>query len=76
MKGKELIQQTFERMTGIADAWTNPTLMQTRNGFIQGWEAGVAAEREACAKIAEKWSKRSDDVGGYICRSIRARGEE
>jgi hypothetical protein len=39
MTDRELMQQSFERMTGVADAWTNPALMQTRNGFIQGWEA-------------------------------------
>ena len=33
----------------------------------------LAVEREACAKIAEEWSKRPDDVGGYIYRNIRAR---
>jgi len=33
----------------------------------------VQQEREACAKIAEEWSKRPDDVGGYIYRNIRAR---
>jgi hypothetical protein len=36
----------------------------------------AAAEREACAKVAEEWSKRPDDVGGYIYRNIRARGQE
>ena len=33
-----------------------------------------AEEREACAKVADEWSKRRDDVGGYISRNIRARG--
>ena len=33
-----------------------------------------ADEREACAKVADEWSKRRDDVGGYISRNIRARG--
>ena len=32
------------------------------------------AEREACAKVADEWSKRRDDVGGHISRNIRARG--
>lgn len=32
-------------------------------------------EREACAKICDGWSKREDDVGGYIGRAIRARGQ-
>ena len=35
----------------------------------------VEAEREACAKVARQWSQRPDDVGGYIYRNIRARGE-
>ena len=30
-------------------------------------------ENEACAKVADEWSKRRDDVGGYIARNIRAR---
>ena len=34
-----------------------------------------AAEREACAKEADRWSKRDDDVGAFIGRVIRARGE-
>ena len=34
----------------------------------------ASAEREACAKVAEEWSKRPDDVGGYIYRNIQARG--
>ena len=33
-----------------------------------------ADEREACAKVADDWSKRPDDVGGYISQNIRARG--
>lgn len=78
MKDKELMQQAFEGMTGIVDAWTNPALMQARNGFIQGWEAGVAAEREACAKMLQGTS--NDEYVDAILHSyaddIRARGEE
>lgn len=33
----------------------------------------VAYEREACAKKADKWSKRDDDVGAFIGKAIRAR---
>jgi len=39
-------------------------------------EEAVLVEREACAKVADEWSKRQDDVGGYIARNIRARGEQ
>jgi hypothetical protein len=46
------------------------------NDSIKVFEALVRAdEREACAKVADEWSKRRDDVGGYISRSIRARGQ-
>jgi hypothetical protein len=38
----EAIQRAFEKMTGVADAWTNPALMQARNGFIAGWELAMA----------------------------------
>jgi hypothetical protein len=40
-----------------------------------GLEKAVKAEREACANIAHQWSKREDDVGGYIEAAIRARGQ-
>ena len=36
----------------------------------------AAAEREACAKVCDKWSKRDDDVGAFIGKAIRARGEK
>jgi hypothetical protein len=35
----------------------------------------ASAEREACANIAHQWSKREDDVGGYIEAAIRSRGQ-
>jgi hypothetical protein len=35
-----------------------------------------ADEREVCAKEADKWSKRDDDVGAFIGQAIRARGSE
>jgi len=35
----------------------------------------AAAEREACARVCDAWSKRSDDVGGYCAAEIRARGK-
>ena len=53
-----------------------------KNGFpyfpaLEEFAALVAAaEREACAKVCDDWSKRFDDVGGYIGRNIRARGQQ
>lgn len=43
--------------------------------YQEGMEAGRLAEREACAKEADKWSKRDDDVGAFIGKAIRARGQ-
>ena len=39
---QEALKLAFEKVTGIPDAWTNPALMQARNGFIQGWEASLS----------------------------------
>jgi len=33
-------------------------------------------EREECAKLADGWSKRNDDVGAFIGQAIRAGGEK
>jgi hypothetical protein len=38
------MKAAFEKMTGMPDAWTNPALMVSRNAFIQGWEAALAAQ--------------------------------
>jgi hypothetical protein len=45
-------------------------------GVITQHEQLILAEREACAKEADKWSKRDDDVGAFIGKAIRARGQE
>jgi hypothetical protein len=37
----DAIKKTFEKMTGVPDAWNNPALMQSRNGFIAGFDAGI-----------------------------------
>ena len=43
------------------------------------WETvddAIAAEREACAKVCEERSHRSDDMGAICAAAIRARGEK
>jgi hypothetical protein len=42
--------------------------------FLRAWQRAIQAEREACAKVADDWSRRPDDSAGYISRNIRARG--
>jgi hypothetical protein len=37
------------------------------------WSNGAFKEIDACAKLADAWSKREDDVGAFIGRAIRAR---
>ena len=59
----ELIRADERNRTWTQEHWTE-------------YERSIAAaEREACANIAHQWSKREDDVGGYIEASIRARGQ-
>lgn len=36
-----MIEKEFVKVTGVADAWTNPLFVRERNGFIQGWEAAI-----------------------------------
>lgn len=45
-------------------------------GIVQYCEQAVAAEREACIKVCEGFSKRSDDMGAIIATATRARGEK
>jgi hypothetical protein len=65
---------------------TNADRALARQALVEnGWDNHIdipkliqlvrADEREACAKVADEWSKRRDDVGGYIARNIRARGQ-
>lgn len=49
---------------------------QSYMSWQEGYAAGAAIEREACAKECDKWSKRADDVGAFIGRAIRAGGEK
>lgn len=43
--------------------------------LIEFVKLAILEERAACAKIAKEWSKRPDDIGGYIYRNIIARGQ-
>jgi hypothetical protein len=51
------------------------TVEAVEKAYKMGLIAGAKAEREACAKEADRWSKRDDDVGAFIGRAIRARGQ-
>lgn len=39
-------------------------------------EKMVGFEREACAKIANGWARKYDDVAAIIARTIMARGDK
>ena len=69
---REIMQQAFERMTGAPDAWTNPVFMQSRNGFIQGWEAAMVArqEQEPVAWIERVGGGVSYDLYHNIAREL------
>lgn len=57
------------------DCDTEGDIWGSTNGALLRFASLVAAaEREACAKEADKWSKRKDDVGAFIGKAIRARG--
>jgi hypothetical protein len=45
-------------------------------GWGYGYDAGVEAEREACAKIADLWSVSYPHPSKVIAEQIRTRGQE
>ena len=66
---KILTQKEFQ--SDLAKMWSEAVHAEYKAQI----EEAVLAEREACANIAHQWSKREDDVGGYIEAAIRARGQ-
>ena len=69
----EMAGKAFET-PGVEPAFRNGFWTVTSEELERFAELVRADEREACAKVADEWSKRRDDVGGYISRNIRARG--
>lgn len=57
---------------------TEFTLEKSSHGkaFSYAWDAAIAVEREACAKVCEERSHRSDDLGAICAAAIRARGQQ
>ena len=45
-------------------------------GFKLGLKVGAAAEREACAKVAESYEPRCDSCPSGVANAIRARREQ
>jgi hypothetical protein len=67
MTKDEALKLAFEKVTGIPDAWTNPALMQARNGFIQGWEAkeSLAQTQKPVAWLEPEWGEKICPEVGY-----------
>lgn len=69
----EPVDLTFEEFiknmfAGELDPATIATLQM-------GWNAGVKAEREACARLVHKTLTRPEDPGFAVAQMIRARGD-
>jgi hypothetical protein len=77
MTQDEIIEMARQAWADAGDAWVAKEWFDDRAKAFEAFAKLVAAkEREECAKVADEWSKRQDDVGGYIARNIRARGEQ
>jgi ABC-type taurine transport system substrate-binding protein len=77
MTEDEIIEMAKQAWADAGDAWVAKEWFDDRAKAFEAFAKLVAAkEREECAKAADEWSKRQDDVGGYIARNIRARGEQ
>ena len=74
----------MNKPSGLFLAWENTLCnaldhprIQSQNAWEDGYASGVAAEREACAKLCEEldaWNE--DDPGSSAAAAIRARGQE
>ena len=45
------MKEAFIKMTGVADAWTNPALAMARNGFVAGWESALEQAAKVCEEV-------------------------
>ena len=64
---------TDEELERLVELVREETNARANASWTLMCEKMVAIEREVCANIAHQWSKREDDVGGYIEAAIRAR---
>lgn len=72
------IVDALKKFAMLVLANTPPNTMMT---YREGYAAGVAAEREACAKVCddkakETFSGQCQVWGDYFARAIRARGNK
>ena len=76
MKQEDIIRMAREADNINCDCCLPNPDEEFMEDFLVAFAALVAAaEREACANEADKWSKRKDDVGAFIGKAIRARGQ-
>ena len=72
----EMLMATFtDAVRAAIDAHSMPRYLADAESYNLGKLHGSIEERESCAKEADKWRKRDDDVGAFIGKAIRARGE-
>lgn len=57
----------------VAAAEQEKMMGRIRNIIVEAEQRGAAAEREACAKLADEWPRGHDDVY-LLADAIRARG--
>ena len=60
---------------GCLEMFAELVAAKERDKWMERVHILILGEREGCAKEADKWSKRDDDVGSFIGKAIRARGE-
>ena len=72
----------MKKPSGSFIAWENTLCnaldhprIQSQNAWEDGYASGVAAEREACADIAENW-RCNGCPRTVLADQIRARGQE
>ena len=56
-------------------AYSKDELALVEMGWNYGYDAGVQAEREACAKVADEWVNAYQHPSKVIAETIRKRGQ-
>ena len=67
------LPETLERFVALVIQHKALDQLTAAGQYEEGFEAGAAAEREACAKVCDRWAINRYDTN-LLSAAIRARG--
>lgn len=72
----EMLKEHRSETIRLACSNPMPNIITRHNIFQSAIDRAVAAEREACAKIADSYESFENDIWSSIAHEIRVRGEK